>query len=211
MKTLWVVVLFCAGGVAAWAEAPYVVAWSRQLGTSSNEYSHSVAVDGTGGVYIGGWTNGSLGGPSVGSSDAFLAKYDASGVLEWCRQIGTSVYDSSHSVAADGAGGVYISGTTAGSLDGPNAGSYDAFLAKYDTLGVLEWSRQIGTSAYDCSLSVAADGAGGVYINGWTYGSLAGPNAGEHDAFLAKYVIPEPATLSLLAVGGLLLIRRRGA
>src|SRR5688572_2839798 len=50
--------------------------------------------------------------------------------LEWTRQLGTSVEDQSRGVSADGLGNVYFSGRTSGSLDGPNAGSYDAFVVK---------------------------------------------------------------------------------
>jgi phage gpG-like protein len=190
-------------------DASGVLEWSRQIGTPSYDYSNSVAVDGAGGVYISGHAWGSLGGPTAGDYDAFLVKYDASGVLQWSRQIGTSSQDGSYSVAADGAGGVYITGWTKGGFGEPNAGYDDAFLVKYDDSGNLLWSRQLGTSSYDYGNSVAVDGAGGVYISGHTWGSLGGPNAGGCDAFLVKYVVPEPATLSLLALGGLMALRRR--
>jgi hypothetical protein len=190
-------------------DASGVLQWSRQIGTSSDDYSYSVAADGAGGVYICGTTDGSLGGPNAGDDDAFLVKYDASGVLQWSRQIGTSDHDGSRSVVADGAGGIYITGGTDGSLGGPNAGGEDAFLVKYDASGALQWSRQIGTSSLDVSYSVAADAAGGVYITGLTGGSLGGPHAGGGDAFLVKYEVPEPATLALVALGGLALLRPR--
>jgi hypothetical protein len=51
----------------------------------------------------------------------------------------------------------------------------------------LEWARQIGTSGRDASFSVAIDAAGNAYIGGFTEGSLSGDNAGDFDAFLAKY------------------------
>ena len=120
--------------------------------------------------------------------------------LAWTRQLGTSSGDISYSVAIDGSGNAYISGYTGGDLGGTNAGLHDAFLAKYDSAGSLLWTRQLGTSSGDYG-SVAIDGSGNVYISGGTGGSLGGPNAGSDDVFLAKYVVPEPATLLLLAPG----------
>jgi hypothetical protein len=76
---------------------------------------------------------------------------------------------------------------TDGSLGGTNAGGYDAFIRKYDASGTLEWTRQFGTSEYDNGVSVSEDGLGGVYISGWTEGSLGGPNAGSRAAFVAKF------------------------
>ncbi|MFH1549130.1 MAG: SBBP repeat-containing protein, partial [Planctomycetota bacterium] len=151
--------------------------WTRQLGTSSYDYSHSVAIDGSGNAYISGHTSGDLGGPTAGGYDAFLAKYDSSGSLLWTEQLGTSGSEESWSVAIDGSGNAYISGRT---------GS-DAFLAKYDSSGSLLWTEQLGTSSVDYSRSVAIDGSGNAYISGRTDGSLGGTNAGDSDAFLAKY------------------------
>lgn len=105
--------------------------WTRQLGAARNEASVSISADGLGSVYLAGWTDGSLGGPYAGGADdAFVSKYDAAENLRWTQQRGTSNSDSSTGVAADGLGNVYFSGYTGASLGGPNAGQYDAFIAK---------------------------------------------------------------------------------
>ncbi len=183
--------------------------WSQQIGTSDDDVSHSVAVDGSGNAYISGYTNGDLGGTNDGNNDAFLAKFDSSGNHLWSQQIGTSSYETSYSVAVDASGNAYISGGTYGDLAGPSEGLTDAFLTKYDSLGNLLWSQQIGTSDDDLSSSVAVDASGNAYISGNTYGDLGGINAGGTDAFLVKYEVPEPATLTILAIGSLGLMRRR--
>jgi len=176
---------FAAG--AARAEDAYPLAWVRQLGTNTTDYSRSVAVDGSDNTYISGITYGSLGGPNVGKQDAFLAKYDATGALLWTRQLGTTGPDESNSVAIDLSGNVYISGRTLGSLGGLNAGSDDVFVAKYNNSGGLLWTRQLGTGGLDYSWSVAIDNSGSAYITGYTTGNLGGLNAGMADVFLAKY------------------------
>jgi hypothetical protein len=82
---------------------------------------------------------------------------------------------------------VYISGYTSGSLGGPSAGDYDAFVSKYDAAGNLQWTRQVGTLHNDESKGVSADGLGNVYIAGGSNGGLGAPSAGNFDAFVSKY------------------------
>ncbi len=179
-----------AGGQDAFVakyDASGTLGWTRQLGTSDYDAPRGISADGMGNVYISGHTRGSLGGPNAGDWDGFVSKYDASGTLEWTRQLGTGEYDASWGVSADGMGNVYISGHTDGSLEGPNAGGRDAFVAKYDGSGTLEWTRQLGTSESDTTYGVSADGMGNVYISGHTRGSLGGPNTGDLDGFVAKY------------------------
>ncbi len=183
--------------------------WSSQIGTSSNDESYSVAVDGSGNAYISGYTQGVLGSSSAGGWDAFLTKFDSSGSELWTQQIGTSGSDVSYSVAVDASGNAYISGYTGGVLGDSSAGSGDAFLTKFDSSGNEVWTQQIGTSAWDQSNSVVVDALGNAYISGYTSGDLGGTNAGGTDAFLVKYEVPEPATLTLLAIGSLGLMRRR--
>jgi hypothetical protein len=161
--------------------------WTRQLGTSQDDWSYSVSADGLGAIYISGETRGSLDSPNAGNNDAFVAKYDATGNLQWTRQVGSSASDVGNGIAADHLGNVFITGYTSGSLSGPNAGNNDAFVAKYDAAGNLQWTRQLGTSASDVSNGVSADGLGYVYITGSTAGSIGGPSAGSNDAFVAKY------------------------
>jgi hypothetical protein len=166
--------------------------WTKQFGVSAEDQSNGVSADGLGNVYVSGRTAGSLGGPNAGSYDAFVAKYDAAGNIQWTKQLGTADDDESSSVSADGLGNVYISGYTAGSLGGPNAGAQDAFLAKYDAAGNFQWTRQLGTSTPDYAVGVSTDRQHNVYISGTTAGSLGGPNAGGIDAFVGKYFDPRP-------------------
>ena len=49
--------------------------WKRQLGSSDNDNALGVATDSDGNVYLGGTTMGSLGGPTRGFIDAWVAKY----------------------------------------------------------------------------------------------------------------------------------------
>ncbi len=161
--------------------------WVRQIGSSAWEFGNGAAPDGSDGVFACGGTEGGLGGPNAGQSDAWLAHYDGSGNQTWIRQFGTSEWDSAGGVAMDGAGGVIVAGSTGGSLGGSNAGQNDAWLARYDGAGNRLWILQIGTSLDDYAGTVSLDGTGGAYWGNWTEGSLGGPNAGGGDAWLARH------------------------
>ncbi|MFG0283688.1 MAG: SBBP repeat-containing protein [Phycisphaerales bacterium JB039] len=162
--------------------------WIQQFGPATDQSSISVAVDSAGSAYVSGSTWGSLGGPSAGGVDAFLAKYDASGAVLWVRQIGTPSSEWCHGVAVDSSGNAYIAGRTFGSLGGPKPSiPSDVFLAKYDPSGARLWVRQLGSTSPDWCFAVAVDGAGNAYISGMTEGSLGGPYVDNGDAILAKY------------------------
>jgi len=105
----------------------------------------------------------------------------------WTRQFGTPGWDEVSAITLDGAGGLFLSGRTAGSLAGSSAGSTDAWLARCDGAGNRLWIQQMGTSDIDDGQAVAPDGSGGVYVCGRSNGSLGGPNAGLSDAWLARY------------------------
>ncbi len=161
--------------------------WIRQIGTSTSDVAVASASDGSGGVYVAGRSNGSLGGPNLGSFDAWLARYDGAGNQTWIRQLGSNLFDGVSAAAPDGAGGVFVSGYTDGILGGPAAGQGDAWLARYDNAGNQTWIRQLGSSAFDGIAAAAPDGTGGVFVGGDTYGNLGGANAGNKDAWLARF------------------------
>jgi hypothetical protein len=175
--------------------------FTRQLGTLVNDEGRGVAVDGRGDVYVTGSTGGDLdalliGDPAFGGADIFLAKFDPSGSLLFTRQLGTLADDLAFAVAVDGAGNVYVTGSTAGDLDGPDVGdpavgATDFFLAKFDASGSLLFTRQRGTSAEDAAFGVAVASlavGGNVFVTGETLGDLDGNlSSGDFDLFLAKF------------------------
>jgi hypothetical protein len=158
--------------------------WAKRIGAPGDyDLGSGVSTDGLGNAYITGWTRGNT---STSRDDAFLAKYDAAGGLQWTRQFGTSDTDNGKSVSADKLGNVYVAGHTEANLNGPNAGGADGFLVKYDAAGTLQWTKQFGTSANEIALAASTDGLGNVYISGAGPLPNFGPSA-DTNAFLARY------------------------
>src|SRR5687768_14342731 len=72
--------------LAALPAAAQIPTWIQQQGTDEIDHTLAAAYDGSGGVYVGGYTGGSLGGPSAGNTDAWFARYDNAGNQLWKRQ-----------------------------------------------------------------------------------------------------------------------------
>ena len=159
--------------------------WTRQFGTSVQDSPRGVAADATG-VYVAGFTDGTLGQSSLGRTDAFVRKYDVNGSEQWTRQFGTSSQDQALAIASDGTS-IYVVGfVQLNALPGQTlSGGDDAFVRKYDSNGVEQWTRQFGSRDGEEAYGVAVD-ASGIYVAGRTNGSLVQP-AQNTDVFLRKY------------------------
>lgn len=168
--------------------------WIEQFGTVEGDETFGLDIDSEDNIYSTGWTRGDLGGPNNLNSDGettydiWLAKYDSDGEQQWIEQLGTDTFDWSWDVATDLNDDSYITGWTLGDLGGDNAGSYDVWVAKYDSDGNQQLLDQFGTAGDDAALGIDVDDMGNYYLTGYTDGDLTGEgNAGSYDAWVAKY------------------------
>jgi hypothetical protein len=167
--------------------------WFQQFGTPNDlvafEESYALTLDKEGNAFTAGFTTGAIGStPYNGLYDAWLAKNDKNGNQLWAKNIGTTDFDWAWGVDTDSEDNVYVTGWTLGNLGGTNAGSYDAWLAKYDNDGNQEWVHQFGTSGDDEAFGIKVDSYDNVYVIGYTDGAFTGKtNAGDYDAWVAKF------------------------
>jgi hypothetical protein len=82
---------------------------------------------------------------------------------------GSSGYDYGEDVAISAKiGAVFVTGSTTGSLDGPNRGGSDGYVRRYNRSGGVVWKRQFGTSENDSATGIAIDEDANVYVVGRT-------------------------------------------
>lgn len=166
--------------------------WIRQFGSAGNDYGAGVVIDAAGNVYVAGTAGDALpGNTSSGHDDTFLIKFDSDGRQQWAHQFGTAASEDVTAAAIDTAGNIYVAGyATDPDNRLPNAPEAPhGFLAKYDGAGTPQWTRAIASSSgTEKSNAVAADGAGNVYVVGYTSGDFgSNGNAGNNDAYVLKY------------------------
>ena len=162
--------------------------WARQFGTTVEDYTLAVTLDGSGYPILAGETSGRLAGASAaGGLDGFVRQYDPNGAVVWTRQFGSPLDDYAVGATVAPNGDVLAVGTTAGALPGhKSAGEHDAFIVAFGGQGGLRWSRQFGTSGVDDAEAIAFNAAGNPFVAGRTGGSLpGGSSSGGSDAFLA--------------------------
>jgi len=165
-----------------------------QFGTAQADYVYSIssAADKSGSVFVGGCTEGSWGTErNKGSFDIFLAKFDPGhDAPAWVTQFGSSSYEWLYASAALGQGDVLIGGTSLGVVAGPASfGGHDCWVGRVDgATGRSRWLRQFGSAGNDWVYAVAAhEPSGHLAVGGVTKGSMAGPNQGKSDVWLARF------------------------
>jgi beta-propeller repeat-containing protein/ASPM-SPD-2-Hydin domain-containing protein/HYDIN/CFA65/VesB family protein len=168
------------------------VAYSSFLGGAGSDSGHSIALDSTGKIYIGGTTTSSTtfietNGASIGSgggpSDYFIAKFDPSQTglnsLVYLTFIGGSGDEEGGALAVDSSGNVAIAGTTtspdypvtdSSTLTSSTDGTLvnDAAVTEIDPTGAkLTYSTLFGGNGNEATLSpggIAMDPSGNIFV-----------------------------------------------
>ena len=162
--------------------------WVKHLCREGESASNAIAVDSQDNIYLAGYIKEASGELISGWADVCVVKYDQSGSQQWFKSLGgvSEVDDAAHDIAVDNQGSIYVTGHTESTLGATNYGDNDAWVAKFNQDGDVEWIKQIGTSANDYSFAIALSPEQDVYLAGKTAGDLAGTNSGNYDVWLAR-------------------------
>ncbi len=188
------------------------LAWATYYGGSEDDYLHRVSPDDSGNIYVAGLSYSSSGIATSGvyqssfggSSDAFLAKFSSSGSIKWGTYFGGSDVDDATGLAIDHSRNLIIGGytystsgiATTKAYQTSNAGSSDAFLAKFTPAGKISWASYYGGSAAEVVYDLASDTGDNIYIIGYSYSTTGiatkgayqtKNNLGSRDAFLGEF------------------------
>lgn len=176
--------------------------WAKSAGWIGQDAARSVAVDDDGNVYVAGQFGGYCQFDTIfvygqGTYDAFLAKYNSAGDIQWVRSAGGPNDDYATGVCIDANGFIYTTGYFLDSiffdtLKLESSDLHDVFIAKYNSDGDRIWAKRAGGRGEDRSYSITADPYGDVAIAGQFSGTATFDfnfvsSSGDFDAFIAKY------------------------
>jgi len=102
--------------------------WAKELGSNESEEALALTFDEDNDPLIVGYTYGNLdGNTNSGSADLFFVQYSSSGSISDSYQDGTKYLDKTRDIEIDSIGNKYMTGETAGSLDGLRISTGDQY------------------------------------------------------------------------------------
>lgn len=194
--------------------------WGTYYGGASIDYGYGCTTDNSGNVFLIGRTASSNSTviatagshqatlPSGPFYDAFVVKFNSSGVRQWGTYYGGTGDEVGNTVSTDASANVYITGTTdtntgtviatVGSHQATyGGGATDGFIAKFNSGGVRQWGTYYGGAGDDQANAMCVDFAGNPYVVGATSlstgttiasaGSYQSTSGGIYDGFLTKF------------------------
>jgi hypothetical protein len=153
--------------------------WRSSLANTSSA-GNGIAVANDGNIFVSGhsWNDwGTPITPFAGDIDAFIARLDGNGVLQWHTFLGGPGEDYDYDLKLNGSD-IYLAGRT---------GNLAANISKISGDGVLQWNTLLGNSG-DWANGIAIDNNAHIYVTGSSQESWGKPInafAGLTDTFIA--------------------------
>jgi hypothetical protein len=186
-----------------------IAQWTTSLGGTGSEIGYGIATDQNNNVYVTGqYTSnplrissfstvssgivlmssfGTLANTSGITSDAFIVKYNSSGIAQWATSIGGGANEIGYGIATDQNNNVYVTGesnsvpirissfstvSTGTILMSPfgtlqnTVSAQEAFIVKYNSSGIAQWATSIGGGTNEIGYGIATDQNNNVYVTG---------------------------------------------
>ena len=157
------------------------VKWVQQLAGTLDDSGFGIAADGAGNSYVTGIFQfdasfGSKNLSTTGINDAFVAKLDSSGNVQWAENFNSTSLESisfSSGIDGDEVGNTYTTGFFTGTVDFGDTSLTsvdisDVFITKLDSNGNFIWAEQLGDTGLglDIAVGISSDNLGNTYITG---------------------------------------------
>lgn len=164
------------------------LAWAKPFGGKYSDRGRSISVDKEGNIYTTGYFIGTSDldpgaqittFTSMGFSDVFIQKMDASGNFLWAKSFGGSSADFGQTIKLDISGNIFVAGCFYETVDfdlgddqsiKTSAGRLDIFVQKLDSNGSLIWIKSFGGSEPDYISDINIDALGNIYTTGYFSG-----------------------------------------
>jgi len=174
--------------------------WAKRFGGPFEQQTRSIAIDGAGCIALAGVFKGSISFDSQqlvenepGDYCGFITRLDENGSVRWCKRFGEPFAEQGSAVAFDRSNGDLIAaGFIRNKLPPQNSSAVQSLclFTRYNSSGILQWSKSFGACAFPDTLSVVPGGE--ILLTGHfqlTVDFGLGPleSAGGYDIFSAMF------------------------
>ena len=179
--------------------------WGTYYGGAGSELTYGCMAERSGDILLAGTTSSTDGIASANGHqqifggatyDGFVVSFDTLGNRLWGTYYGGSENDYVYACTQDGAGNVFITGTTYSAAGIATPGSHqavktgsnletDAFLAKFSQTGTREWATYYGGTGGENGYACATDTDNSIYMAGGTTSETGIATAGAHQTLKA--------------------------
>jgi hypothetical protein len=185
-----------------------IAQWAVSLVGTGNDIGRSITTDQNNNIYITGQYAGTLLQISsfstvssgtiqmssfgrlvnTGIADAFVVKYNSSGIVQWATNLGGTNNDAGNEITTDLNNNVYVTGlyssgqlrissfstvtsaiiqmSSFGTLENVNTGLSDTFVVKYNSSGIVQAATRFSGYQNDIGRSITTDQNNNIYITG---------------------------------------------
>ncbi|MBK9399657.1 MAG: T9SS type A sorting domain-containing protein [Bacteroidetes bacterium] len=158
-----------------------VIEWQNTIGGSDREEVFEVQQTSDGGYIIGGMSSSNISGDktenSQGGYDYWIVKTDSIGSILWQNTIGGNSNDRLNSIQQTTDGGYILGGYSLSGISGDkteNSISWDYWIVKTDSTGIIEWENTIGGDSVDYLYSIRQTADGGYILGGSSNSAISG-------------------------------------
>ena len=175
--------------------------WAKRLGGTNVDYGFAITTDSNNNIIVTGMVIGNADmngdGDSIdggaedatgyGISDAFISVFNSSGVWQWAKRLGGTGGDEGYGVTTDTNNNIILVGRAIGAGDLNGDGDFidgiaedgtgaahsagDVFITVFNSNGVWQWAKRLGSTAGDYGYSITTDSNNNIIVTGEVTGA----------------------------------------
>lgn len=185
--------------------------WATYYGGVAGDRGTAVCTDILGNIYIAGTTYSSSNIITAGAwqtsfegpDDAFLVKFNSSGIRQWATYYGGNLHEHIADMVVDNSGDILLTGHSRSSYNISTLGTHqpnlvgveNAFISKFSPAGSLLWGTYLGDGEECGGYGIEVDGDDNIYVGGETQstsgistiGTFQPSFQGVIDGFIVKF------------------------
>jgi hypothetical protein len=158
------------------------IQWQFSHGGTNDDLLYSLIQTTDGGYLYGGYSRSNANGDKTvgtnGVDDYWLIKANASGAIQWQKDIGGNDYDQLQSIQQTADSGYILGGYSQSNANGDKTqnsrGWYDYWVVKTNNVGTIQWQNTIGGDSVDYLYSIRQTSDHGYIVGGSSTSHISG-------------------------------------